>query len=551
MASGSIALSSGKAWKGRIDWSSTAYENGNYSLVNAYVYTWKTDGYTTSGGGWFNGSVTIGGSSQDISYEQQEKSEQYVGGLEGIRVNHNSDGTGSVSISCSITKGSGTSLAYVTLSGSETVTLDTNIVGGASTATWRKKPVTIGEENIVDITRDNWNFTHDLYLELNGSTYYLDSGVGSTAYITIPDSYADKIRDSDRKSCKLICKTYNGSHYIGQSKSSFDLVVPARIAPSVSIKVTDERKLLQEFGAYIQTQSRAKVEISPTLAYGARITSTETTCGLMVSYDANWPVFDLPDSGQITIKTVVTDARGHTGSTTATITVKAYALPLSQITSVYRCDPLGNEDSQGEHAMIIFNGKVDPMTYTTAKYMVQYRIQGAAQWTTISLPQYDGQQEINGIQQIIPAEKTSAYEISIKVSDRFVTGGRESAYRVCPPAFVMLDIHKDTQAFGFGQPASEPGRILLGMPIRINKGILTPEYHIDHVDEAAALLDSIMQQLPEDNMIHFFALNMGGGKYLCTLFKMDFTHAHAVFYYCNQMWRLTKEGAKWSGWIAQ
>ncbi len=550
MASGSIELTSPKAWKGRIDWNSTAYENGNYSIVNAYVYTWKTDGYKTSGGGWFNGSVSIGGSSQDISYEQQEKNEQYVGSIEGIRVNHNSDGTGSVAIACSITKGPGTSLAGVTISGSETVTLDTNIVGGASTAIWRSKPVVLDVENTIEITRDNYNFTHELEMKLGGTTYPLASHVGASCTVTIPVSYASYITDSERRSCELICKTYNGNHYIGQSKTTFELVVPASVVPSVSISVSDSTGLLDEFGAYIQTQSQAKVKITTTPAYGARITGTETTCGLMVSYDAYGPVFDLPQSGQIEIKTTVKDARGHTQTASATLTVKEYALPLSQITSVYRCNSVGNEDPQGEYAMITFNGMVDGLTYTTAKYQVQYRVQGEAYWTTISLPQYDGRQEIRDVQQIITAEKTVAYEISIKVSDRF-TSGRESAYRICPPAFVMLDIDKTTQSFGFGQPASEPGRILLGMPLRINKGILPPEYHIDHVDEAPALFDSILQQLPHDNMIHFFALNMGGGKYIGMMMKMDFTQAHVVLYYCDTLWRITKKGEKWSKWIAQ
>ena len=67
MASGSIALSSSKAWTGRIDWSSTSDIGGNYSDVYVKATMWKTDGQLSSSNSYTNGTITIDGAADGVT----------------------------------------------------------------------------------------------------------------------------------------------------------------------------------------------------------------------------------------------------------------------------------------------------------------------------------------------------------------------------------------------------------------------------------------------------------------------------------------------------
>ncbi len=105
MASGSIGFESNtNGVTARIDWRSTAYLSGNYSLVDIDVYIIMS-GYGIDGSGWGewkeNGvtvntfipkpSVGYGGSGEYHAYTKS-----------GIKVNHDSNGNGSISLACSM-----------------------------------------------------------------------------------------------------------------------------------------------------------------------------------------------------------------------------------------------------------------------------------------------------------------------------------------------------------------------------------------------------------------------------------------------------------------
>lgn len=124
MASGTITLSSDKAWAGYIEWTSTSSDAG-YS-VTAKLYTYKTDGLPTSSAyGNFTGSFTVGVSTESVSYAQEETSAT-------LRFTKTVTVSGDTcAISASIGGPPETTLDGHYLSGSETVTV-TNSGGGDS-----------------------------------------------------------------------------------------------------------------------------------------------------------------------------------------------------------------------------------------------------------------------------------------------------------------------------------------------------------------------------------------------------------------------------------
>ena len=127
MAGGSFEFGASGYLQGKIDWTSTSNgSSANTSTVTAILYARRTNSYTTYGVSW-SGYVKIGSAQTNISFS----STVYVSSswIEMARitttVNHNTDGTGSVNISGSVTGPSGTALAGNTSSGNQTVGLDT------------------------------------------------------------------------------------------------------------------------------------------------------------------------------------------------------------------------------------------------------------------------------------------------------------------------------------------------------------------------------------------------------------------------------------------
>lgn len=124
MASGTINFSTNDSrLNGKIEWSSSS--NGavaNTSNVSATLYIRRTDSYTTTGN--WNGVLNIGGEERSFSVHSGISSGWVR--MQGFSktISHNNDGSGSCWISGYCNGPSGTTMSGVTVSGSQTVTLD-------------------------------------------------------------------------------------------------------------------------------------------------------------------------------------------------------------------------------------------------------------------------------------------------------------------------------------------------------------------------------------------------------------------------------------------
>ena len=165
MANGTITLDTPKSTvAGYIKWTSEASSaTNNYSLVSAYVYLKKTDGYTSWGD--FSGKLTINGTSYSFS-KNATLGSSYVlmTSKTGVRVNHDSDGTKKITISTSF-KNSGTTIAG-TYSASKTVTLDTikrlSYISGSV-------DIAAGQPFTVNINRYSADYVHDIAIKVGGN----------------------------------------------------------------------------------------------------------------------------------------------------------------------------------------------------------------------------------------------------------------------------------------------------------------------------------------------------------------------------------------------
>lgn len=204
MASGSwdFSIASNKL-QGRISWSSTSNgSSANTSNITATLYAKRTDGYTTTGQSW-SGYVKIQGKDNSNQANISFSSSVSVGSswvqMAQVTLNnakHNDDGSGSATISGSVTGPSGTSLAGITSSGSSGVTLD-KIARYTSI-----KSFTVSKRNETSFTF-NWQTADTIdyawYSTNNGSSYTgVDVTDGTSGSFTVSG-----LSPSTTYNCKL------------------------------------------------------------------------------------------------------------------------------------------------------------------------------------------------------------------------------------------------------------------------------------------------------------------------------------------------------------
>lgn len=116
--------------QGKIEWSSVGDATTNKSIVTTKLYARRTDNYTstpTSGKNW-KGSVKVGDNTahsfSSLSKETSVASSWVLFATYTDEIEHDIDGTKTITISGSVTGATGTSLAGKTSSGSKTFELD-------------------------------------------------------------------------------------------------------------------------------------------------------------------------------------------------------------------------------------------------------------------------------------------------------------------------------------------------------------------------------------------------------------------------------------------
>lgn len=219
MASGTITLDTPKSTvAGYIKWTSEASSaTNNYSLVSAYVYLKKTDGYTSWGD--FSGKLTINGTSYSFS-KNATLGSSYVlmTSKTGIKVNHDSDGTKKITIGTSF-KNTGTTIAG-TYSASKTVTLDTikrlSYLSGSV-------DISAGQPFTVNINRYSTNYVHDIAIKVGGNVIREAKGYGEKVTFS-SESYQSSIftalGGSLSKACTIVLTTRSGDTVIGNNSYS-------------------------------------------------------------------------------------------------------------------------------------------------------------------------------------------------------------------------------------------------------------------------------------------------------------------------------------------
>ena len=269
------------------------------------------------------------------------------------------------------------------------------------------------------VTQANTSFSHAITYKCGTASGTAVSKTTNTAPPwTPPLSLASQNTAGEKVTVTFTMTTYSGDTPIGTSTATAEYTIPSSVVPTCSITVAESTNYKNTYGAYIQGKSKLQVTVKGTPIYGSPIASYKATANGTTYYTSSFTTSELKDFGSQTITASVTDDRGHTGSSSTTISVLEYYTPKLNITAE-RCDADGSPNIEGSNFKISIDYNVAPLNNKN-KFGIsyKYRKSGEDNFITGNLTGsftsiYDS--AISFIVQNIDAD--SSYEIEVTITD--------------------------------------------------------------------------------------------------------------------------------------
>lgn len=330
----------------------------------------------------------------------------------------------------------------------------------------------LGAPMSITVTRFNSTYNHTVaYVDGEGNTYGIVIRSTETALTwTPPERLAAMNTIGSNIRMKILIYSYDAAGtYLGTRYYYINLRIPESIKPTLSLTVDDPAGLLQRYGDYIQTKSKARATFTITEAYGAGIISSEMQVGTQWTKVSPYD-FSLDTAGNISVIGRAKDTRNHEAFITVPITVIPYRPPRITDIDRYRCNADGTPNGEGSYACVVFSADVSPINnQNSANYKIQIREQGASDWTDHALPSISGNYAPSNISFIFEASPTVSYEIRAGAADDF--SEKFSGVRQIPTAAALLEVDATGTGMAIGQMAKEPGVLRVNLPAFFNHDV--------------------------------------------------------------------------------
>ena len=442
-----------------IEWSATQSVSGNYSTVTAslvferyhstYNRSFNRNGHSVT--------FTINGNKSTASrtFNIRDNTRSVVW-TRTVRVNHNSNGSKSFSLSAS----GNTGVNLGSYNFSKTETLDP-IPRASSLKSFsinaHLQPGTANRVNL-GLSRASSSFKHDIQLRDGGTVLQSWNNQGVPSTLTIDSSTVNtllkRMSSNTTRTLTLRVQTKSGSTNVGSALTrTATATVDSSVRPtatglSVSIDGSgrdSSRKI------YVQGVSRASVKVNTSATGGASITSrrivvrhngTKGNVSTITSGSGTSGI--LTQSGTYEVIATVTDSRGRTNTQTrTTFTVEAYSPPRITTFSAVR--------NAGTPTTVNINrvGSFSPIGtgHNTLTISVQRR-QGTGSWSNVVSNVTTTSSTFSGTVNSTGNSVTQSYEFRVVLTDQF--GGRAEATSTVSTQRVVLDIHKN-EGVGIGK----------------------------------------------------------------------------------------------------
>ena len=453
--------------------------NSSNVTVEAHLVSLKSS-YNINASATKYGSLVINGTTYNFSFNAT------ISGLQDkklytttVTIPHNSDGTKSFSISCSLgieVTLSGTK--YNTVSTSGTVNLPaiprTTPVSTSGTAKF-------GATITITHTRPSTAFTITLRYTCGSAsgTIITKQATNSTSW-TVPKDLQSQIPKSTSIPITIYCDTYSGDTLIGTTYTSYTCSIADDCNPSLTTLSCSN----PDTGGttFYQGVSKLRVEVGYNQAYSSPIEKFVMTVDGQTITNYGYIIWSgvLQNSGAKNVAITITDGRGRTATKTWTnaFTVTAYSAP--KINS-FTCKRMAlDEDGKPVISNLGTKGyfSYDISWHSSSTNKVRkfyYKPNASSSWTTISLSN-DSQTDYNFNNSLASG---SGYDLKLEISDQVTTVSQTIQM---PYLFPLINLSADGTSIAFGKETNAANRFMVSMDASFNNR--TKIYSLEVTGEA-------------------------------------------------------------------
>lgn len=432
-----------------VEWSATQNVANNTSTITAklyYVHDWSISISARSSAH----SVTIDGTTTTFSSSAiKADSGKHLIGTATKTINHNSDGTKSISMSASFAlRATLGGTYYGNITASATITLDA--IARASQPTVSASSVTMGNTVTITTNRASSSFTHTLEYNFQGATGTIATGVGASYAWKVPIELANSLTDAKGATLVITCKTYNGSTLIGSKTVTIAVNTPSLPPTISSVSCVDLYGYKDTFGAYIQGKSRLNISVTAKGVYGSTIKSYKIVAN-QTTYNTSTCTTDvLRRYGSQTVTITVTDSRGYSTSSSVPINVLQYTNPTISTLTAYRCLSDGTEDEAGAYVKVTIGASITSLESKNAKtFALNYKKRNETTYTAYKTwtTAYTLSTSV-----IMPASSDYSFDIQVQAIDSF---GTVEAATAIGTSFTLMDFRNTGKGIAFGKASEQ------------------------------------------------------------------------------------------------
>ena len=453
--------------------------NSSNVTVEAHLVSLKS-GYNINSSATKKGSLVINGTTYSFTFNATLSSLQdkklYT---TTVTIPHNSDGTKSFSISCSLG-------IEVTLSGTKYNTVSTsNTV--ALPAIPRTTPVStsgtakFGATITITHTRPSTAFTITLRYTCGSAsgTIITKQATNSTSW-TVPKDLQSQIPKSTSIPITIYCDTYSGDTLIGTTSTSYTCSIADDCNPSLTTLSCSN----PDTGGttFYQGVSKLRVEVGYNQAYSSPIEKFVMTVDEQTITNYGYIIWSgvLQNSGAKNVAITITDGRGRTATKTWTnaFTVTAYSAPKINSFTCKRMalDEDGNPVISNLGTKGYFSYDISWHSSSTNKVRkFYYKPNASSSWTTISLSN-DSQTDYNFNNSLASG---SGYDLKLEISDQVTTVSQTIQM---PYLFPLINLSADGTSIAFGKETNAANRFMVSMDASFNNR--TKIYSLEVTGEA-------------------------------------------------------------------
>lgn len=461
-------------WQLRLDYSSAQNQAKNQSTITLDLWIYDGTGYSQNESS--NEAYYILQGTKVWHPYYYSSTGWYKLGSKTITVDHNSDGSKTVTLSASWDCGFDSTYTPRTLSVSGSVTLPT--IPRAATLSYGS--MTMGTAANIKITPPVSGATSTITYKFGSAsgTIVTKTSAASVSW-TPPTSLAAQIPNSASGTGTLTVETYSGSTKLGSRAYTVTISVPSTMTPTLTVAISDPTGRADTYGGYIQSKSRLKVELTAAGVQGSTIKSYAIKVGDILSATSDTATSGyLPASGSLTVTASATDSRGRTKTVTQTVTVTPYVSPTISALAAVRCKANGTEDPTGAYAKATFSGAITALGgKNTATYRVETRETGTETWSTVATAAA-GQYSPTDVSVVFAAAANKKYDVRMVAVDAFES--LASSNRFLPAAYTSMHIADSMGSVGIGRLCDKEDTFQVGLaasfdePVELGKGLAQP-----------------------------------------------------------------------------